>query len=145
LTADCFSKAVFATKNTQQYLTSHLLNNDNQKTWVAEIESEIVGAITAININAYQAELTGFYVLPRFQGQGIGKKLYKKALAFAGNRNLILDIYTHNNKTIAMYQKWGWQIDESRGDTGFFSRHWPEWPPGLEAKSVYMKLSRQSI
>ena len=142
LTADCFSKEIFATDNTQDYLKSHLINNHSQKTWLAFKDHVLVVSITCILENDDEAELTGFYVHPDYQGQGVGKKLYRQALEFSGNKDFVLDIYTHNTKTVKMYEKWGWVLDVSRGDNGYFYRHWPEWPKGLKAKAMYMRLKR---
>jgi GNAT superfamily N-acetyltransferase len=86
--------------------------------------------------------LTGFYIHPEFQGKGVGKQLYQLALDFGGRRDLLLDIYTHNHKTISMYKKWGWALDDTQGDKGYFYRHWDEWPKDLQAKCMYMKLKQ---
>jgi ribosomal protein S18 acetylase RimI-like enzyme len=144
LTKECFSKEVFASGDTQRYVKSHLLNNKTQKTWLAFEREKLVGSITCVIQNEREAELTGFYVHPDFQGRGIGKKLYNLALKFAGNRDLMLDIYAHNTKTIDTYKRWGWKLDTSRGNKGYFSRHWTDWPKGLKAKSMYMRLRRES-
>ena len=144
LTADCFSKEIFASKDTQQYLKSHLKNDKKQKTWLTEKNKYLVGSITVILKNEKEAELTGYYVHPNYQGRGIGKKLYEKALQFAGNRDLVLDIYAHNTSTIKMYKKWGWKLDTTRGGNGYFYRHWPEWPDGVQAKCIYMRKIYQS-
>lgn len=140
LTKECFSPEIFANKNTQEYLQSHLTNSDTQKTWLAFVDEKLVGSITCILKNKNEAELTGFYVHPDFQGKGIGKKLYHHALNFAEKRNLFLDIYCHNTKTIETYKKWGWKLDTTKGEGGYFYRHWSEWPKGLQAKCQYMKL-----
>lgn len=140
LTKDCFSKKIFASPDTQKYLKSHLIINDTQKTWLAFINSKMIGGATCIIKGKNEAELTGFYVALKYQGKGIGKKLYRLASKFADGRDLILDIYTHNKKTIKMYKKWGWKLDTTRGDKGFFFRYWPEWPKGLKAKCMYMRL-----
>ncbi len=142
LTADCFSPAVFASKDTQEYLQYHLIDTDMQRTWLALEKDRLIGAITCIIRNDQEAELTGFYVHPSFQGRGIGKKLYQQALEFARDRDLVLDVYCHNTKTIDLYTQWGWVLDTSRGDHGYFFRHWPQWPEGLQAKCMYMKLQR---
>ena len=142
LTKDCFSKKVFSTRGSQSYLKSHLNNTSNQKTWLAFLDQKLIGAVTCIIKNDIEAELTGFYVLPQNQGQGIGKRLYDLALDFANNRDILLDIYLHNKKTIKMYKRWGWEIDKNRGNKGYFTRHWEEWPKELEAKCVYMILKR---
>lgn len=41
-----------------------------------------------------------------------------------------------------MYKNWGWEQDTSRGENGYFYRHWEEWPEALQAKCMYMRLSR---
>jgi len=144
LTPDCFSMDIFTNEDTQKYLKSLLVNNNLQKNWLAFDNEKLVGSITCIIKNDDEAEITGFYVYPDNQGQGIGKKLYELALNFSENRDLLLDIYVHNTKTIKLYEKWGWKLDRNRGDSGFFFRHWPEWPDNLEAKCQYMKLTRNS-
>jgi len=143
LTADCFSLNIFNTEDTQKYLGSHLVEVDNQKTWLVFNGNELVGSSTCIIKDDNEAELTGYYVRPRMQGQGIGRQLYNLVLAFADNRDLVLDIYTHNTEIIKLYEKWGWTLDASRGENGFFTRHWPEWPDGLEAKCMYMRLNNR--
>ncbi|MFH2118578.1 MAG: GNAT family N-acetyltransferase [Candidatus Paceibacterota bacterium] len=142
LTKECFSKEIFSNQETQDYLSSHLIDNDEQKTWLALEKNKLVGAITCIIKSDSEAELTGFYVDPKFQGKSVGKQLYKLACDFSGQRDLVLDIYAHNTKTIEMYQKWGWKLDKTRGKQGYFFRHWPEWPEGLEAKAMYLRLKR---
>jgi ribosomal protein S18 acetylase RimI-like enzyme len=143
LDAACFSPEVFATEDTQKYLRSHLTETDMQKTWLAFSRDMLVGSVTCIIKNDHEAELMGFYVHPDYQGQGIGRKLYDLALTFSGNRDLMLDIFAHNTRSIKMYEKWGWKFDATRGDGGYFFRHWPEWPVGLQAKCMYMRLKRK--
>ncbi len=142
LTADCFSREIFNSDDTQKYLKTSLVDTANQKTWLAFDGNKLIGSVTCALENSQKAELKGFYVRKEYQGQGIGKKLYDLALEFAENRDLFLDIYTHNTKTIELYEKWGWKLDSSRGEKGYFVRHWPEWPKGLDAKCMYMKLER---
>lgn len=79
--------------------------------------------------------MRGFYVEKSYQGQGIGKTLWNKALEFAGKKDVILDTYSHN-KTITIYQKWGFIIDKAKGK---FFRHWKEWPKGVKAECLYMR------
>lgn len=143
LTKSCFSSEIFATTESQEYLRSHLINTHKQKTWLMFENSTLIGSITCALKNAHEAEISGFYINPMYQGKGMGKKLYNVALKFAGNRNLLLDIYVHNTKSIRMYEKWGWRLDPTRGDEGYFYRHWKEWPEGLQAKCMYMKFERK--
>lgn len=145
LTKDCFSKEIFASPDTQKYLKSHLVINDKQKTWLAFIDSKLIGSITCIYKDRKEAELTGFYVALEHQGKGIGRRLYRNAIKFASGRDLVLDIYSHNKRTIDMYKKWGWKLDKTKGNRGYFFRHWPEWPAGLRAKCLYMRLSIKHV
>jgi len=141
LTKECFSREIFFNSDTQTYLRSNIVNTNTQRCWVAYVGKELVGSIT-ITLNSGEAEAKGFYVAPERQGQGIGKKLWDKAIEFAGNRDIVLDLYAHNQKTLAMYRSWGFVIDESKGDKGVFYRHWPEWPDGLQAKCFYMRKAK---
>jgi ribosomal protein S18 acetylase RimI-like enzyme len=142
LKAEHFSKEVFESTVTQDYLGSFLIDADTQKTWLAFDDSRLVGAISCILKDENEAEVAGFYVSPERQGQGIGKRLYALALAFAGPRNLVLDTYAHNARTIAMYERLGWVKDATRGENGVFYRHWAELPEDLHVKCVYMRLTR---
>ncbi len=133
-----FSKEIFCSTHSQDYLRSNLDVSDKQKTWLAFDGEKMVGSIT-ITDKGDDCELRGFYILPKYQGQGIGKKLWKKALVFAKGKDITCDIYAHNHKTIEIYKKWGFEIDTERGE---FYRHWPEWPEGVQAKSIYMRFKR---
>jgi len=135
LTKECFSEEVFNTEDSQEYLRSNLDINDKQKTWFAFSDKELIGSITILD-NGTKCDLRGFYVATNFQGKGIGKKLWQLAQNFAGNRDVILDTYAHNTKTIEIYKQWGFEIDTKKGE---FYRHWPEWPEDLKAKCLYMR------
>ncbi len=143
LTKECFSPQVFNTPDTQKYLATKLINSSEQKTWLVFDDQKLIASATCKIIDKNKAEFSGFYVLPDYQHQGLGKKLYQKVLDFAQNRDLILGIYTHNTKTLEIYKNWGWQIDTSRGNNGYTVGHWPEWPDGVTAKSVYLILKRK--
>jgi ribosomal protein S18 acetylase RimI-like enzyme len=135
LTKECFSKAVFNTNDSQDYLKSNLKINDKQKTWLAFLDKELIGSITIVDKDK-ECEMRGFYVATDFQGKGIGSKLWKFVLSFAGNREIVLDTYSHNTKTIEIYKNWGFEIDTEKGE---FYRHWSEWPEDLKVKCVYMR------
>jgi len=139
LTKECFSKEVFASTDTQKYLKSNLVINKKQKTWLAFLNSKLAGSIT-ITDKGDECELRGFYVNPEYQGKGIGKRLWKRTLEFAGEKDVVFDIYAHNTRVIKMYKKWGFEVDKQKG---VFYRHWPEWPEGLKAKCIYMRLSKK--
>lgn len=140
LTADCFSREVFASDDTQGYLRSNLRQNEKQRTWLAFLGSEMVGAVTVKNHGA-ECETVGFYVAPERQGQGIGRRLWERVLEFSSGRDITLDTYVHNHRTIEMYRRWGFEEDVKRGR---FYRHWPEWPKDLQAECLYMRRKGSS-
>jgi ribosomal protein S18 acetylase RimI-like enzyme len=134
LTKDCFSKEVFKTQNTQEYLKSKITRSTDHKTRLAIVDNKIAGSIT-LSYNENFCELSGFYVLPEFQGKGIGSRLFKLAIERSNNTPITLDTYAHNIKTIEIYKRWGFEIDQTKEP---FYRHWPEWPEDLQAKCIYM-------
>jgi len=136
LTKACFSKKVFATDDTQAYLKSNLKQSTLQKTWLAVLGKKLVGAIT-IEKKEKEYEIRGFYIAPEYQGKGIGKRLWQRARGFAHGKPIVLDIYAHNKKTIAVYKKWGFVIDRKKKPTW---SHWPEWPKDVRAKRTYMRF-----
>ncbi len=135
-----FSRRVFNTESTQDYLKESLRQGSNQRAWLAFYGSRLVGSVTMTR-KGKDCELRGFYVDSRVQGKGIGKALYNLGMKFAGSRDIVLDLYAHSTKTLGMYKRWGYRIDRTRGRNGVFYRHWPEWPEGIRAKCYYMRLS----
>lgn len=138
LTPERFSREIFLNDETQAYLRSNLKNTTSQACWLAFAEHALVGSLT-VSLAHDVAELKGFYVDPSHQGQGIGTMLWNKALEYMGHRQAIADTYAHNAKALDIYRRWGFEIDTSRGEQGYFYRHWPEWPEGLQAKCVYLR------
>lgn len=105
LKKEYFSKEIFNTQNTQEYLESNLKVDERQKCWLAFVDEKLAGSITIIE-REKDYEIRGFYVATDYQGKGIGKKLWGLALDFAKEKDITLDIYAHNIKTIEIYKKW---------------------------------------
>ena len=139
LTKGCFSVKIFSAPDVQKYLKSNLMISGKQKTWLAFTGPTLIGSITIID-RGKESELRGFYVAPEYQGRGVGKHLWNRARNAVKYKDMVLDLYAHNRKTIALYKRWGFVIDKKKG---IFYRHWPEWPEGIKAKCLYMLLSRQ--
>jgi ribosomal protein S18 acetylase RimI-like enzyme len=135
LTRDCLSEAVFNSDHSQGYFKQNLQVTRKSKTWLVFLEDELVGSITIFD-KGNECEMRGFYVATKYQGKGIGKRLWELVLDFAKGKDIVLSTYAHNTKTIAIYKKWGFEEDKERGE---FYRHWPEWPENLRIKSIYMR------
>ncbi len=143
LTKECFSPEIFNTPKAQKNFKTSLINSSTQKTWLAFSDSKLIGSASCKIVDKTNAKFFGFYVHPDYQHYGIGKKLYQKVLQFSKNKNLFLDTHLDNTKTLKIYKKWGWQVDISQGDKGYFYCHWPEWPENLNIKCVYLILKRK--
>lgn len=135
LTPECFSIEILQNEDTQQYFKSNLQNDSTQSCWVALDGKELIGAVT-VKSEGNSCEMCGFYIHPAYQGRGIGSLLWAKALDYSNGRDITLDIYTHNTKTIELYKHWGFYEDTSRPR---FFRHWPEWPEHVQAEELYMR------
>jgi ribosomal protein S18 acetylase RimI-like enzyme len=80
---------------------------NNQKRLVAESDGEIVAVSTGVIKNDFN-ELKTIYVLPSFQGKGIGKKLWNETLKFFNeSKKIIVKVATYNKNAIEFYKKLG--------------------------------------
>ncbi|OGG56724.1 hypothetical protein A3D71_00425 [Candidatus Kaiserbacteria bacterium RIFCSPHIGHO2_02_FULL_55_20] len=64
--------------------------------------------------------------------------MWKRALKFTAGKPVVLNLYTHNKQAVALYKRWGFFIDKTKKPTW---SHWPEWPKGIRAKRIYMRLN----
>jgi GNAT superfamily N-acetyltransferase len=81
--------------------------NPHRHLWVAESETGIVGFCLVRKEEAGH-HITALYVLPDYQGQGIGKRLMQTALAWLGaDRPVTLGVATYNTRAIAFYEQLG--------------------------------------
>lgn len=79
----------------------------NQKRLVAKIGDKIVGATTMVR-NDNDNQLRTIYILPEFQGQGIGTRLWEEIRKFADpGKKMIVQVATYNEKAINFYKKLG--------------------------------------
>jgi len=101
------------------------LSDQNAEFYFALIDNEIAGYLK-INFGASQSdvkddqslEIERIYVLEKFKGKGIGKKLYTKATEIALGKNLDyiwLGVWEENHKAISFYRKLGFvEFDRHR-------------------------------
>lgn len=83
-----------------------------QSIWVAEVSGQVVGAVAAND----QGHLWMLYVLPDFQGLGIGSALYGAAidnLRKNGARKAVLEVLAANESAVSFYRTRGW-VPEGR-------------------------------
>jgi ribosomal protein S18 acetylase RimI-like enzyme len=137
-----FSPEIFRTQDTLNYFAAKFSQAPHRRPYVAEQDGRIVGCIS-IERGPYRYEMLGFYVAPELQGQGLGKRLFAKALEFATDDVPIRgEVAETNTKAIAMYERWGFKHAPHHGVN---LRHWQEWPDGLHNGYIFMEAHAKDI
>ena len=80
---------------------------DNRCNFVAECDGRIVGVCGGVKADM-SAQLKSIYVLPQYQGKGIGLKLWETFRSWTGKTpKFIVHVATYNDNAIAFYKKIG--------------------------------------
>jgi ribosomal protein S18 acetylase RimI-like enzyme len=90
-------------------IAAHTNRSPNDYFFVAKIlpEKTIIG-ICRIVIREEYNQLQAIYVLPEYQGRGVGRMFWKKALqCFDKNKKVVVHVATYNSKAITFYKKIG--------------------------------------
>lgn len=102
--ADAYSDKTLA--RVREYIASL---PENSHTLVAEDNGMIVG-VCRIYIRETYNQLQAIYVLPVFQGKGIGTILWNRCLdIFDPNKDIIVQVATYNTHAISFYTNLGFQ------------------------------------
>jgi len=82
----------------------------NQKAFVAKELETVVGFCSVIKEPEFN-QLKAIYILPEYQGQGVGQKLWAQTLEFfSDNKNkIIVQVATYNQQAIGFYKKLGFR------------------------------------
>jgi ribosomal protein S18 acetylase RimI-like enzyme len=95
-------------EETLQKRKAYLLNLPEGVRFVIAKDEEQVVAICWQMKKAIVNLLQAMYVLPAYQGKGIGKLLWQDALLYFGKeKDIIVQVATYNTKAIAFYKKLG--------------------------------------
>ncbi len=79
----------------------------NQKIFVAKDGSKVVGLCRAV-ISGERNEIGAIYIVPEYQGKGIGTMLWNEAKTFFDpTKDTFVKVVTYNTKAIAFYTKLG--------------------------------------
>ena len=96
--------------------------------YVALVDGEIAGGggINLLkNADNNTAELQKFYILSKYRGLGIGKKLVEKSIDFAKTKKydeIYLESFPNMKAALSMYSKFGFKhIETKMGGTGHSS------------------------
>ncbi len=75
--------------------------------WTAKVDNKIVGYSFARK-NEDKNNIKSLYVLPDYQGQGIGKKLMEEMFKWFGtDKPIVLEVATYNKRAIDFYKSFG--------------------------------------
>lgn len=96
--------------------------------WVAEVDGKLAGGCgiyPTAGLPDGHAELVKFYLLNKYRGYGIGKKLLEKCFESAndiGYTHLYLESFPELSTAVGMYEKSGFKhIDRAMGNSGHFA------------------------
>jgi ribosomal protein S18 acetylase RimI-like enzyme len=93
--------------------------DDNFRFLVAKADDKVVGA-SFLEKNEDHNRLQSVYILPEYQGQGIGRKIWEEAKTFFDlTKDTVVDVAIYNTKAIDYYKKLGFidtgkRFDEDR-------------------------------
>lgn len=79
----------------------------NTRIWVAEDKDKIVGFCTASRGKECN-RIEAIYVLPDYQGKGLGSLLMEKGLRWLGDKkDILVNVARYNKQAIGFYKKFG--------------------------------------
>lgn len=119
----CVWVDTYATEGVRQSIAEYVLSTFTQENIGREIQSkqvsifEIDGHIVGyavLSTSEENAEIETLYILPRFQGQGLGQQFIQHAIQ--GNPSLWLSCWDRNSAAIGFYRKLGFT---ETGETTF--------------------------
>jgi len=101
----------------------HTLKQDNEAVFVVELENTLVGYASVIggclNRTKHKASVvTG--ILHEYAGKGIGGRIFDSLVHWSKEsplRRLELTVMTHNERAIALYKKFGFEIEGTQKDS----------------------------
>lgn len=106
-TEDILARNFTSPERIEKWQKKFVENEITRKIFIAkEIDKVIAFCVTEKGID--QNELKAIYVLPNYQGQGIGKKLIQQALDWlSDDKDITMGVVKYNNQAINFYQKFG--------------------------------------
>lgn len=121
-----FSLDNFMQKEAYEYWQHNFTQSTHNKSYVAIMDENVVGGISAHKHPDF-FELNGYYVLPQYQGKGIGSALWASIQPWMSTHAIELEVFSQVSKTIALYESMGFKYMGHEYDRLI---HWSLWPPG---------------
>ena len=112
---DSLRKASDLSPKKAKEIFKKISSNKNYKIYVAELDSEIVGAATIfieqkfINQGGKVGHIEDVAVRKRYQGEGIGQKIVKELVQYAKKKGCYKTILDCSDELIPFYEKIGFK------------------------------------
>jgi ribosomal protein S18 acetylase RimI-like enzyme len=115
----------------------------NEKRLIAGMGDTVVGVATVVR-NEHNNQLRTIYVLPEFQGKGIGKMLWDEAILFCDPaKDIIVHVAVYSQNTIEFYKRLGFVDTGKRfSDTGWRAKKMALIIPEME---MVIKAAKNSL
>lgn len=105
-------------ENVKKFASKIALKIPDEMRLVALVDGKIIGIATLIK-NKQNNELKTIYVLPEFQGKGVGKMLWEEVRKFCDiSKETIVNVATFNLNAIEFYKKLGFVDTGKRIEKG---------------------------
>lgn len=107
------------------YETISDVYKDRSRLWLALAEDQVVGTIAMAEVNESTVRLRRMFVLPEFQGMGVGQQLFDVALRFAKSKeykDIVLDTDRLMHKAQKFYEKNGFHKVRTEEDRVFYRK-----------------------
>ncbi|MEI7425116.1 MAG: GNAT family N-acetyltransferase [Candidatus Staskawiczbacteria bacterium] len=120
---DILSKDFDSYKKISAWRSSIKNNGKSSKhLFVARDNNKVVGVCVVSKKGKFN-EVNVLYILPEYQGMGIGERLFERSVNWLGNRkNIFIKVVSYNIGAISFYEKYGFVktgvIDETRTVNG---------------------------
>lgn len=83
--------------------------NPNRHMYVAKDGEKVIG-FSGAEKEEHNGRIQSLYLLPEYQGHGVGRKLMEAALTWLGSeQDIYLNVASYNDKAIAFYEKFGFK------------------------------------
>jgi len=106
-------KDAFTDENIQKRQKRMLDKTENENYFVAKIDGKVVGFCFATK-NKERNQLSAIYILPEFQGRGLGKILWDSVSTFIDtSKDTYVEVVAYNIQAIEFYKRLGF-IDTGR-------------------------------
>ncbi len=101
----------FKDRNSEERLNKRredISNLDANKKFLVALDGEKVVGLCRATKNEKENRLNAIYVLPEYQGKGIGTRLWKELKSFFDPlKDIVVGVATYNQKAINFYSKLG--------------------------------------